>query len=171
MNGADHLFAAILLISLVLGCLRGFVREAISLLVLADRPVARLAFRLPAVSMAGRRAGGAPGIREWTGRAVVLFLTLLVGAAVGAIASHFMQRAAGLAVMDRIIGGLFGLMRAVVVIGLLVIGGRAVNLDLEPWWQKTKSMPAAEAVANWLERYAEPAAEELLERATKTPES
>ena len=32
MNGADHLFAAILLISLVLGCLRGFVRESISLL-------------------------------------------------------------------------------------------------------------------------------------------
>lgn len=168
MNGADHLFAAILLISLVLGCVRGFVREAISLL-----------FWLVGLWLAWHFAhlvypwlGGAlakPGIREWAGRAAVLFLTLLIGSAAAAIASYFVQRAAGLAVMDRVVGAIFGLMRGVVVIGLMVIGGRAVDLDLGPWWQKTKSMPAAEAVANWLERYAEPDAAKLLERAEKTP--
>jgi hypothetical protein len=57
------------------------------------------------------------------------------------------------------------------VIGLLVIGGRAVNLDLEPWWDKTRSMPVAEAIANWLERYAQPAAAELYEQATERPGS
>ena len=170
MNGADHLFAAILLISLVLGCLRGFVREAISLL-----------SWLIGLWLAWHYAyllypwlGGAlaePGIREWTGRAIVLFLVLLVGSAAGSIVSYFVQRAAGLAAMDRIVGGLFGMVRAVVVIGLLVIGGRAVDLDLEPWWQKTKSMPAAEAAANWLERYAEPDAADLLDRAAENPGS
>ncbi len=170
MNGADHLFTVILLISLVLGCLRGFVREAISLLSwLIGLWLAWHFSYLLYPWMGGALAE--PGIREWTGRAIVLFLTLLTGSAVGAIAAHFVQRATGLAVMDRMLGGLFGLMRAVVVIGLLVIGGRAVDLDLEPWWQKTKSMPAAEAVANWLERYAEPAAADLLERAAKTPGS
>jgi membrane protein required for colicin V production len=170
MNGADHLFAAILLISLVLGCLRGFIREAISLL----SWLIGLWLAWHFAYLLYPWLGGAlaePGIREWAGRAIVLFVTLLVGSAVGAITSHLIQRAAGLAVMDRIVGGLFGMARAVVVIGLLVIGGRAVNLDLEPWWQKTKSMPVAEAVANWLERYAEPAAADLLERAAKTPGS
>jgi len=50
-----------------------------------------------------------------------------------------------------------------------VIGGRAVDLDLEPWWQNTNSMPVAEAIANWLERYAEPATSDLLERAAEPP--
>ena len=170
MNGADHLFAAILLISFVLGCLRGFVREAISLL----SWLIGLWLAWHFADLFYPWLGGAlaePGIREWTGRAIVLFLTLLIGSAAGAVASHFVQRAAGLAVMDRVVGALFGLMRAVVVIGLLVIGGRAVDLDLEPWWQKTRSMPVAEAVANWLERYAEPAAADLLDRAAKTPGS
>ncbi len=170
MNGADHLFAAIVLISLVFGCIRGFVREAISLL--SWLIGLWLAWHFSYVFYPW--LGGAlaePGIREWTGRAIVLFLTLLTGSVVGAIAAHFVQRATGLALMDRLLGGLFGMMRAVVVIGLLVIGGRAVNLDLEPWWEKTKSMTAAEAVANWLERYAEPAAADLLERAAKTPGS
>jgi hypothetical protein len=47
------------------------------------------------------------------------------------------------------------------------LAGRAANLDLEPWWTQTRSMPAAETVANWLERYARPAALELYERATE----
>jgi membrane protein required for colicin V production len=170
MNGADHLFAAILLISLALGCLRGFVREAISLL----SWLIGLWLAWHFAYLLNPWLGGAlaePGVREWAGRAIVLLLVLLLGAAVGSTVSYFVQRAAGLAVMDRLIGGLFGLVRAVVVIGLLVIGGRAVDLDLEPWWQKTKSMHAAEAVANWLERYAEPAAADLLDRAKKTPGS
>lgn len=170
MNGADHLFTAILLISLVLGCLRGFVREIISLL----SWLIGLWLAWHFAYLLYPWLGGAlaePGVREWAGRVIVLFVILLIGSAAGAITAHFVQRATGLAVMDRIVGGLFGMARAVVVIGLLVIGGRAVDLDLEPWWQKTKSMPVAEAVANWLERYAEPAAADLLERAAKTPGS
>jgi hypothetical protein len=44
-----------------------------------------------------------------------------------------------------------------------------VNLDLEPWWDRTKSMPAAAAIASWLERYAAPAAADLYEKAKETP--
>ena len=77
MNGADHLFTVILLISLVLGCLRGFVREAISLL--SWLIGLWLAWRFSYLLypwMGGALAE--PGIREWTGRAIVLFLTLTV---------------------------------------------------------------------------------------------
>jgi membrane protein required for colicin V production len=170
MNGADHLFAVILLVSLILGCLRGFVREAIALLSwLIGLWLAWHFAYLLYPWMGGALAE--PGIREWTGRAIVLLLTLLAGSMVGAIAAHFLRTAAGLALMDRIFGGLFGLMRAAVVIGLLVIGGKAVGLDQEPWWQKTRSMPVAYAVASWLEHYAEPAAADLLDRAAKTPGS
>ena len=86
---------------------------------------------------------------------------------IGSIVSHFARRAVGLAAMDRLLGVVFGLVRGVVVIGLLVLAGRSANLDTEPWWDKTHSMRAAEEVANWIERYARPAAIELYDEATE----
>jgi membrane protein required for colicin V production len=168
MNGADHLFAIILLLSGALGYLRGFIRESISLLAW----LIGLWLAWHYAYLVNPWLGGAlaePGVREWTGRAIVLFVVLLIGAGVGALVAHLVRRAAGLAMVDRLLGTLFGLMRGVVVIGLLVLAGRAVNLDLEPWWQKTRSMPVAETVANWLERYARPAAMELYEEAKEKP--
>lgn len=168
MNGADHLFGIIVLASGFVGFLRGFVREAIALLSWLVGLWLAWHFAYLVTPMLGG-ALAQPGVREWVARAVVLFLVLLAGAGIGAIVSHYMQRATGLAIMDRSLGTVFGLLRGVVVVGLLVIGGRAVNLDLEPWWDKTKSMPVAEAVADWLQRYAEPAAEKLIEKAREKP--
>ena len=95
MNGADHLFAAILLISLVLGCVRGFIREAIALL----SWLVGLWLAWHFAYLLYPWLGGAlaePGIREWTGRAAVLFVVLLIGSAAGSITAHFLRRATGL---------------------------------------------------------------------------
>jgi membrane protein required for colicin V production len=168
MDGADHLFAIILIVSGAVGFFRGFIRESIA-----------LASWLIGLWLAWHFAyivnpwlGGAlaePGVREWTGRAVVLLLVLLFGALVGSVVSHYARRAVGLAAMDRTLGAAFGLARGALIVGLLVMAGRAANLDLEPWWANTRSMPAAETIANWLERYAQPAALELYEQATSRP--
>ncbi len=168
MSGADHLFAIILLVSGTLGCLRGFIRESIALL----SWLVGLWLAWHYAYLLNPWLGGAlaePGIREWAGRAALLLIVLLVGAATGAIVSYFLHRAAGVALTDRLLGTLFGLVRGAVIVGLLVIGGRAVDLDQEPWWGTTRSMPVAETIANWLERYAEPAAGELLDRAAEPP--
>jgi membrane protein required for colicin V production len=168
MNGADHLFAVILLVSGVLGLWRGFIRESVSLL--SWLVGLWLAWHFAYVVNPWLGDALEPGIREWVGRAIVLFLVLLVGAGVGAVVGHFARRAAGLAWMDRALGAVFGLMRGAIVIGLLVIAGRAAGIDGQAWWLRTRSMPAAEAVASWLERYAQPAAMELYEKAREKPE-
>ncbi len=170
MSGADHLFAIILLASGVLGYVRGFVREAIALLSwLVGLWLAWHYAHLIFPWLGGALAE--PGVRDWTARAILLFLVLLVGAGIGSLTTYYLRRATGLAVTDRLIGALFGLLRGAVVIGLLVLAGRAVDLDLEPWWDRTRSMPVAEAIGNWLERYAEPAAAELYDRAVQSPGS
>lgn len=168
MGGADQLFAIILLVSGALGYFRGFIRESISLF----SWLVGLWLAWHFAYLVNPWLGGAlaePGVREWAGRAIVLFLVLLVGSGVGAVVGYFARRAAGLAMLDRLLGALFGLMRGAIVIGLLAIAGRAVNLDREPWWNNTRSMPAAVAIANWLERYAQPAAMELYEKAQEKP--
>lgn len=169
MDGADHIFAIILLVSGAIGCFRGFIRESIALVSwLVGLWVAwRFAY------LVNPWLGGAlaePGVREWMGRAIVLLIVLLVGSLVGSVVAHFARRAVGLAAMDRLLGAVFGLVRGVVIIGLLVLAGRAAKLDGEPWWDETRSMPAAETVANWLGRYAAPAAIGLYEEATQAPD-
>ena len=166
MNGADYLFVVILLVSLALGVMRGFVREAISLLVwLVGLWLAWHFSYVLHPYLGGVLAQ--PGLREWTARVLMLFLVLIVGGAIGALVSYLVTRAAGLAVTDRVLGALFGLVRAVVVIGVFVLIGQGLRLEGEQWWKSSLLMPYAEHAASWLERYAEPAVEPLLQGATK----
>lgn len=165
MNGADYLFVLILLASATVGVLRGFIREAISLLSwLVGLWVAwRFAYVLDPY-LGGMLA--TPGLRQWVARLLMLIGVLLLGAAIGAIVGYFIRRAAGLAVTDRIIGIVFGVVRAFVIIGIFAMVGRGLDLDGEDWWKRSRLMPYAEQAANWLDHYAEPAVKPLLEEAS-----
>ena len=88
LTGADVLIALIVLGSTLLGLLRGFVREAVS-----------LAFWILAIwaawkfgSVVEPHLGGLladPKVAPWIGRLVVLVLVLLTGWLIGALLSHF----------------------------------------------------------------------------------
>jgi membrane protein required for colicin V production len=153
MHGADYLIVAVIGVSVVLGVVRGFVREAVALVAW-----------LLAIWLAWRHSdflypylGGAlesPAQKAWAARVIVLLLVLLAGALIGAILAWVMHTAAGLSVMDRLLGLLFGLTRGVVVVGLLVIVGQTLKLEGEPWWKHSKLMPYAEFVGEWLQGYA-----------------
>ncbi len=172
MNGADHLFAIHPAGVLVLGFMRGFVRESISLLTWLVGLWLAWHFALLALSMARRRAGGARRARMDRAAPPCCSWRCWSAPRSAAIAAHFAQARCRTRRDGPAAGRLFGLMRGAVVIGLLVIGGRAVNLDLEPWWEKhALDAGRRRRSANWLERYAEPAAPELLEQASKTPGS
>jgi membrane protein required for colicin V production len=166
MNGADYLFVAILVVSLTLGVFRGFVREAISLLAwLVGLWVAwHFAYVLHPY------LGGVlsqPGLREWVARLLLLVAVLLVGSALGWLVNYLVTRAAGLVVMDRVLGGMFGLVRALVIIGVFVLITQGLKLDHQRWWESSRLMPYAAHLANWLGRYAEPEVEPLLDSASR----
>lgn len=162
MQGADIVIVAVVGTSIVLGIVRGFVREAIALLAW-----------LIGIWLAWRHSeflhpylGGlleSPGQKAWAARAIVLLLVLLAGALVGAILAWVTHTAAGLSVMDRLLGLLFGLTRGAVVVGLAVVIGQTLELDGEEWWKRSQLMPYAQYVGDWLKGYAgEP--KELAER-------
>ena len=52
--------------------------------------------------------------------------------------------------LDRAFGGLFGLLRGLVMIGLIVILCHAVRLDGEPSWRQSILVPYGEHAANVL---------------------
>lgn len=152
MQGADYVIVAIVGISVLLGAFRGFVREAVALLAW-----------LVGVWVAWRHSdflhpyfGGlieSPAQKEWAARVVMLLLVLLAGALIGAILSWVTHTAAGLSILDRLLGVLFGLTRGVVVAGLLAVLGLTLRLDGETWWKHSKFMPYAEYVGEWLQGF------------------
>ncbi len=166
MSGIDYVFMLAMLASVLVGALRGFVREAVSLVSwLVGLWVAWHYAYVLTPYLGGVLA--TPGLREWVARILLLVGLVLLGAAIGALVSYLVRRAAGLAVTDRLLGLLFGAMRALVVIGVFVMIGRGLDLEQEPWWTGSRLMPYAEHAANWLEHYAEPEFEPLLEDAAR----
>lgn len=160
MNGADYLFVAILLSSVTAGAIRGFLRESIMLLAW----LVGLWVGWRYAHLVGPYLGGAldePVLREWTGRIILLVAIVFAGSALGSLVAWLLHRASGLAATDRLLGALFGLVRALVIVGIFVMAGRGLDMQDEDWWTKSKLMTYAEHAANWLDRYAEPAVEPL----------
>ncbi|MGA2841491.1 MAG: CvpA family protein [Steroidobacteraceae bacterium] len=148
MTGADFVILLVLLGSTLIGLLRGFVREAAS-----------LAFWIIAIWAAWKfgplvepHLGGLladPSVAPWVGRLVVLMLVLVVGSVAGMLLTYF-TRSMGLGPLDRVIGLLFGIVRGVVLVGLMVIGGELLHLNHEEWWNRSKLIPYGETAGDWL---------------------
>lgn len=148
MAGFDYVILAILLLSAVVGLVRGFLREVFSLVtwILAIW----LAWKLgPSLEpwMGGALRQANYGL--WAGRAIVFVLVLVVGGVTGALVSHF-ARLSLFSGMDRLLGFLLGLARGVVVLGTLLLLGQTVKLDGEDWWKASRLVSQVEPVAKAL---------------------
>ncbi|HXQ64082.1 MAG TPA: CvpA family protein [Steroidobacteraceae bacterium] len=153
MQGADYMIVAGVGISIVVGTMRGFVREIVA-----------LASWLAAIWVAWRFSGflhpylggvlETPEQKTWAARAILLLAVLLLGALVGAVLSWLTRTAAGLSVIDRVLGFVFGCARGALLAGFAVLLGHALRLEHESWWKHSKLMPYAEYVAAGLESFA-----------------
>ena len=149
MQGADFIIVAIIGISVIVGAMRGFVREIVA-----------LAAWLVGLWVAWRFSGflhpylggilATPEQKAWVARGIMLLLVLLAGAMVGSVLSWLTHTAAGLGVIDRVVGVLFGLTRGVVLVGFATLLGLSLRLEHEPWWKHARLAPYAETVGGWL---------------------
>jgi membrane protein required for colicin V production len=148
LTGADVFILFVLFGSTLIGFLRGFVREAASLVFWIVAIWAAWKFG-PVVEphLGGLLAN--PNVAPWVGRLVVLVLVLLVGWLVGMLLSYT-ARGLGLGVMDRVLGVLFGIVRGMLLVGLITIGAELLHLNHEEWWSRSKLVPYGETVGDWL---------------------
>jgi membrane protein required for colicin V production len=153
MTPVDYALVLICVVSAGIGLLRGFVKEAVSLLTL-----------LAAIWLAWRFAGlvepmlgqwaGSPEVRIWTARVIVFVLVLVAGALISWLA-RLIVRHSGLTGVDRLLGAGFGFVRGVVIVGLAVIVLEFLALDQDAWWQNARLRPYADQVAAAVRYYAE----------------
>ena len=108
-----------LILSGVWGCLRGLVRAILSLIGLGAASV--LAVRgYPAIAQRLAPLIATLWIRQAIGFALI-FLAVMAVALVCSALLRFALRAAGLSLMDRLLGGLFGLAKVVLVVSVLLM--------------------------------------------------
>jgi membrane protein required for colicin V production len=148
LTGADVLILVVLLGSTLIGLLRGFVREGVSLVFWVAAIWAAWKFGPLVVPHLGGLLAD-PSVAPWVGRLVVLVLVLLIGWVIGMLLSY-MTSSVGLGPLDRVIGLLFGIARGVVLVGLMVIGAELLHLNHEEWWHRSKLVPYGETAGDWL---------------------
>ena len=149
MTIVDFVIIVAVLASILVGVIRGIVREAIAMAALLLAIWAALHLGPYAGGWLGGRMGSTE-LELWAGRALVFVIILALGGLAGWGISKIV-RLAGLTGTDRYLGGLFGLLRAVVLAGLFALLGRYAAFDVENWWLESRLIPYAETVADWIE--------------------
>lgn len=154
MNGADYLILGVLILSMLLGLIRGFVREALG--VISWLGGLWLAWRYAHVVeplLAGRV--GDPPVSTWVARTLIVIGVLVLGWILAGILSY-MLRHSGLSIMvDRLLGLVTGFVRGAVVVAVFVLLGQFVQLTQTSWWEGSRLMPYASEAAGWLQSFAE----------------
>lgn len=164
MNGADYIILGVLLVSMLLGMYRGFVRESIGLL--AWLGGLWLAWRYaPLVEPLLGGAVGEPPVRTWAARALIVAATVLLGWLVAGILGYLLRHSGLSIAVDRLLGMVFGFLRGAVVIAALVLLAQFVQLDEVKWWKKSVLLPYASECAAWIEAFAETGMRVLEEQA------
>jgi len=148
MNIADYVVIAVVVLSAIVGAVRGFLREAVAL----GAWIVALFVAWHFSDMIEPHLGGLLAgsyVRPWAARVIIVALILLCGAALGAIVSHYV-RLSIFSGMDRFLGFIFGAARGVVIIGVFVILGQLLRLDGELWWRHSMLIHYGDSVANGL---------------------
>ena len=140
----------IIAVSALISVLRGFVREVFSLAawILALVAAARLGGPL-AESLAGTIED--PQVRAGTAFLRLFFATLLVASLIG-VGAYRLVHSTGLKATDRSLGLFFGLLRGVVVVGIVVLVVRGTPFRDAPAFETAFLRPGFAPVANFIHR-------------------
>ncbi|MBV7387667.1 CvpA family protein [Pasteurellaceae bacterium TAE3-ERU1] len=143
----DYFIIGIIVFSLIVSLLRGFVREAVSLgswvvaFFVASRFYPYLAGYLTQIESQNIRIGVAI--------AILFIASLIVGAIVNYILGQLVDKT-GLSGTDRVLGACFGVLRGVLIVAaLLFCMDTFTNLNQTEWWQNSKLIPHFGFVVDW----------------------
>jgi membrane protein required for colicin V production len=145
MTVFDYAVLTIIGLSLLLSVIRGLVREVLALLAWV---IAFVAANLFAGELGALLPPEVPGeeLRLLGGFAAVFLVVLLVMSVLAILASRLVRNA-GFGPEDRVLGGVFGLARGVLVVMVLVLLAGLTSLPREPVWREAVLSSPLEALA------------------------
>lgn len=151
MNIADGLILLVITVSALLSLRRGFTREAFSLFSwVAAFVIARLFGPSLETMLTGSVA--TPSARAALAFGILFAATLVVGALINHLLGELV-RVTGLSSTDRLFGMVFGAVRGVVLVVVLVALGQHL-FGADAWWRESVLVPYFSALEEWTRRVA-----------------
>ena len=139
MTPADWLIVLAILTSVVIGLIRGLVVEVMALVVWALAIIVTVLFA-PRLSDALTGAIETPSARIFLAYALIFVGSLLIGA----IATWLLRRlvdGTGLSGTDRLLGGVFGVVRGGVLVVITVLMLGLTPFPRDQWWRESRLLP------------------------------
>ncbi|MBS0321227.1 MAG: CvpA family protein [Proteobacteria bacterium] len=141
MTGFDLILAAIIIGSALLALIHGIVKEIIGLVAW----ILGIGFALLFSGTVGawfpaRLFGSAPHIRYVVAFVLILVAVLIVGGLLSTLLKSGLK-AIGLGPVDRILGGLFGVARGIIIAMVVVLVMASTAWAQEPWWRQSVLVP------------------------------
>ena len=151
-NWADWAILAVVIVSSLISLLRGFVREALSLVSWAVAFFIAVAFHMQMVEVL------APLVDKPYLRDILAYVLLFTGALVlGSLATHLIAevvKRSGLSGTDRLLGMIFGTTRGMIVVlaALVLLPSLLTGIENDQWWQESTLIPEFLLMRDWSEQ-------------------
>jgi len=151
MNWPDYAILAVIAISVLVGALRGFIKEVFSLLVWSAAFLVAYHFSGDVAAMM-EDSVTLPSARTAMGFTGLFVAVLLVGGLINYLLGRLVETT-GLSGTDRLLGGVFGAVRglALIVAVLLVAGFTPIPAD--PWWKESQTIHRLMPLVSWASEY------------------
>lgn len=148
MHWIDNVIIAAVIVSALVGWMRGIVRELLSLVMwIVALLFAWLLHRDVADLLATQFAQ--PSLRIAIAFIGIMFIGLIIGAILTKIATALMTKV-GLTRINHAIGLLFGMLRGLMIVAMLVFLAALTPLPTATWWQESSFINHFQIAANWL---------------------
>ncbi len=146
----DYAIVGLIVISLIIGLLRGFIREAFALVIWIAAIWIGLSFSRELSSLL-TSVITQPSLQIAAAFGLLFVFTLILGAVVSFLLGELIKKT-GLSGLDRLLGMIFGIARGAVVVALLIMLAGLTPLPEDPWWRESKLIPPFQTLATWLKR-------------------
>lgn len=165
MEYVDYAVLGIVAISILVGTLRGFIKEVFSLAVWAAAFL--VAFQYSgALAMQLESHIELPSARTSLAFAGLFLSVLLVGGLITYLIGKLVEKT-GLSGTDRLLGGVFGALRGLILILVLMLVAGLTPVPQDPWWQQSRTVQSLIPLAEWSAQFLP---EYILEYMDLTPE-
>lgn len=145
MIWVDYLIIGIIVLSASISIVRGFIKEVLSLVSWALSFWVALTFS-PNLSTLLTEYIASPSLRLFAAFFALFIVTLILGALINHLISTLVEKT-GLTGTDRALGIIFGLLRGVAIVILLVLLAGATPMPSDPWWQESVLLEHFERLA------------------------
>lgn len=151
MEYSDLVVLGIIAISILVGVIRGFIKEAFSLAVWAAAFL--VAFQYSgALALQLENHIELPSARTALAFSGIFLLVLLIGGLLTFLIGKLVEKT-GLSGTDRLLGGVFGGIRGVVLVIALMLVAGLTPVPQDPWWSSSRSIQSLLPLAEWSARF------------------